>query len=242
MAKPDHIALTNGLKIQILYEDRSVLAIDKPAGWLLAPAAWDRTSRNLLRALQSSLAAGDYWARARNLKFLQFIHRLDADTTGVLLMAKQPGAVALYSRLFASHQVAKTYLAVVHGVPKQSEWDCRLKLGPNPSVTGRMIVDARTGKNAETGFRVLQRSAKTALVEAHPTTGRTHQIRVHLAATGFPVLNDPLYGPRLESKPEDAPPLALRATEVAYRDPFRHSQVRITAPTADFLRSYGFVI
>ena len=82
MAKPDYIELGRDLCIPILYEDRSVLAIDKPAGWMLAPNTWDRTGRNLQLALESSVREGEYWARSRNLKFLRFLHRLDADTSG----------------------------------------------------------------------------------------------------------------------------------------------------------------
>src|SRR5438477_2063753 len=100
MAKPDRIELPEGTVIPILYEDRAVLAIDKPAGWLLAPDSWDRTSRNLQLALMSSIRGGDYWARSRNLQFLRFAHRLDADTSGVLLLVKNSGAVQAYSRLF----------------------------------------------------------------------------------------------------------------------------------------------
>ena len=83
MASPKEIELPDGTVIPILYEDRAVFAIDKPGGWLLAPESWDRTSRNLHLALMSAIHAGDYWARSRQLKFLRFVHRLDADTSGV---------------------------------------------------------------------------------------------------------------------------------------------------------------
>ena len=81
MAKPDYIELGDGERISILYEDRSVMAIDKPPGWMLVPIMWQQTDRNLQAAIASSLAAGDFWARSRNLKFLKHIHRLDADTS-----------------------------------------------------------------------------------------------------------------------------------------------------------------
>ena len=97
MAKPKHIELPNGLVIPIVYEDRAVMAIDKPEGWLLAPDTWDHTGRNLQLAIESSMNARDFWAQSRNLKFLRYIHRLDADTTGLLLMAKSPGAMRAFS-------------------------------------------------------------------------------------------------------------------------------------------------
>jgi len=113
VAKPDCIELPTGEKLAILYEDRSVLAIDKPPGWMLVPFSWQKTSRNLQAALTSSIAAGDFWARSRGLRYLRFVHRLDADTTGVLLIAKSQGAVASYGTLFEGRQMEKRYLAVV---------------------------------------------------------------------------------------------------------------------------------
>src|ERR1700722_6211034 len=141
MAKPKIIELNDGeIVIPILYEDRSVLALDKPAGWMLAPDSWDQTGRNLQLALHSSINAGDFWARSRNLKYLRFIHRLDAETTGVTLFAKSPGALRAYSELFEKRRVEKHYLAVVHGVPKQSQWTCSLSLMPDPGMKGRMRI------------------------------------------------------------------------------------------------------
>ena len=101
VAKPKHIELSEGeIVIPILYEDRSVLALDKPSGWMLAPDSWDRTGRNLQLALHSSMNAGDFWAHSRNLKYLRFVHRLDAETTGITLFAKSAGALRAYSELF----------------------------------------------------------------------------------------------------------------------------------------------
>src|SRR5262252_8962645 len=111
MAKPNFIELPTGETIPILYEDRSVLAIDKPAGWMLVPFSWQKTSRNLQAALTSSIAARDFWARSRNLKFLRFVHRLDAETTGILLLAKSHGAVEAFGNLFESRKMEKSYLA-----------------------------------------------------------------------------------------------------------------------------------
>src|SRR5215472_7669980 len=140
MPKSDNIELPTGEKISILYEDRSVLAIDKSRGWMLVPASWQRTSRNLQMAITSSIAARDFWARSRNLRFLRFVHRLDAETTGILLFAKSPGAVDTFGDLFESRKMEKVYLAVAHGVPKQTQWTCRLKLGPDSKQRGKMRV------------------------------------------------------------------------------------------------------
>jgi 23S rRNA pseudouridine1911/1915/1917 synthase len=237
MPKPNQIELPTGEKIPILYEDRSVLAIDKPRGWMLVPFSWQHTGRNLQAALTSSIAARDFWARSRNLKYLRFVHRLDADTSGVLLLAKSPGAVDAFGSLFESRQMEKVYLAVVCGVPGPGEWTCRLKLAPDPCARETMKVDAQHGKEAETHFRVLQSEEKTALVEARPFTGRTHQIRVHLAESGHPVVGDPLYGPQ---PPQGKKNLGLRAVGLAYEDPFTRRRVEIQAPLEGFVREYGF--
>jgi 23S rRNA pseudouridine1911/1915/1917 synthase len=242
--KPNCIELPDGSSLPVLYEDRAVLAIDKPAFWMLIPYSWQRTDRNLQAALVSSIAANHFWARSRGIKFLRYIHRLDAETTGTLLFAKSRGALDSYGRLFESRRMKKTYLVVVQGVPRQSEWTSRLKLGPDRAHIGRMKVDGRHGKDAETHFRVLENQAATgserrSLLEAHPLTGRTHQIRVHCAQSGHPVVGDERYGVAAAKAPDEYP-LALRAVSLSYTDPFSHRPVRITAPAKQFLSAFGF--
>jgi len=219
--------------IPILYEDRAVLAIDKPPGWMLVPVSWQKTSRNLQAALLSSIAAGDFWARSRSLKFLRNVHRLDGDTSGVLLFAKSQGAVNSISDLFESRQMEKVYLTVTDKIPKETAWTCRLSLLPDPKRYGHIIVDS-TGKPAETSFKVLATAGGRALIEARPHTGRTHQIRVHLASGGTPVVGDELYGKANQRG------LALRAVGLGYSDPFIHRPVVITADVAQFLTAWGF--
>lgn len=229
-----------------------MLALDKPGGWMLAPDWWDRTGRNLQLALQSSLSAGDFWARSRNLKFLRFVHRLDAETTGITLFAKSQGALRAYSELFEAHRVDKRYLAVVHGIPRQSVWTCLFPLAPDPAMKGRMRVlrgggaevrrlrDGAEAKDAETHFQVLDTAKGMALIEARPVTGRTHQIRVHLAAAGHAVAGDPLYGADEAATSKGRQRLALRAFKLVYCDPFQKRPVRIEAPVGEFLREWGF--
>jgi RluA family pseudouridine synthase len=236
MPRPDVIELGDEVSIPILYEDRAVLAIDKPAGWMLVPYSWDRTGRNLQLAISSSILGGEFWARSRNLKFLKYVHRLDAETTGVLLFAKSQGALNTFSDLFESRKMNKRYLAVVRGVPKKNEWLCDAKLGPDPKEHGRHRVDP-AGKQAETFFKVLDRKEDLALVEARPFTGRTHQIRIHLAHAGLPVVGDTMYGAP-EDRARKTAPMGLRAVALEYLDPFRRRPIKIEAPTEAFIAQF----
>src|SRR5262245_7708195 len=239
MSKPDSIELPTGERIPILHEDRSVMAIDKPSGWMLVPFSWQKTNRNLQVALASSIAAGDFWARSRGLRFLRFVHRLDAGTTGILLLGKSMGAVKTYGALFETRKMEKVYLAVVSENSPRREWSCRSKIAPDPNERGRMKIDERNGKDAETLFRVLERREGLALIEARPYTGRTHQIRLHLAESGCPVVGDELYG---REKIGQGTELGLRAVRLSYQDPFTRRRVEIRAREEEFLREYGFEV
>ncbi|HEX3628493.1 MAG TPA: RluA family pseudouridine synthase [Verrucomicrobiae bacterium] len=238
MPKPDSIELPGCEPIPILYEDRSVIAVDKPRGWMLVPHTWQKTNRNLQAAITSSIAGRDFWVSSRNLKFLRHVHRLDADTTGILLFARSPGAVEAFSDLFEGRKIEKTYLAVVSNTQKgepRAEWTCQVKLAPDPRQPGKMNADPHNGKESETHFKVLEMGGKFTLLEAKPVTGRTHQIRVHLLESGLPIIGDELYGKR-----EGELPLGLRAIKLAYLDPFTRRRVEISAPADEFLNEFGF--
>lgn len=234
VAKPDRFELPDGTPVAILYEDRGVLAIDKPAGWMLGPDDAEHNERSLHRALVDAIEAGEWWTRSRNLKFLRFVHRLDAPTTGILLLSKSQGGMTAFSRVFAERVVKKCYLAVTDSIPRQTRWTCTEPLGPDPESHGKHMVDRRNGKEAETSFEVLGTREGRALVLARPITGRTHQIRLHMAYAGCPVSGDILYGRR------DFYGLALRAIRMEYPDPFLKRKTVIVAPVDDFCRRYGF--
>jgi 23S rRNA pseudouridine1911/1915/1917 synthase len=238
--RPNHILLGDDTEIPILYEDRSVIAIDKPPGWMLVPHSWQNTKRNLQAAIVSSIGAGEFWARSRNIKFLRYIHRLDSETSGVLLFGRSQGAMDTYGRLFESRQMEKFYLAVVHGKPKRNEWTASEPIGPDPMRIGRMRIDPREGKQAETHFRVMQTKGSRTLLECHPVTGRTHQIRLHALASDHAIVGDELYGPDSRLRAKHTPPMGLRSVFLGYIDPFTRKPIRIEAPADEFVRQFGF--
>jgi 23S rRNA-/tRNA-specific pseudouridylate synthase len=160
--------------------------------------------------------------------------------------------------------VQKIYLAVVHGLPRDPIWSCDLPLSPDARKEGQMTVNLQEGKPAQTHFHLVQSGSATALVAAQPVTGRTHQIRVHLAAAGYPIVGDALYsgclrrrdrpaetkeqaasnsegrGDPVQKTRQRVPALALRAVVLSYPDPFERRTVRIRAPYEDFVQAHGF--
>jgi 23S rRNA-/tRNA-specific pseudouridylate synthase len=138
--------------------------------------------------------------------------------------------------MFESRSMEKTYLAIVEGVPKEKEWTCDLPIGPDPLKFGKMMVDrGEEGKEAETHFRVLTANERFTLIEASPLTGRTHQIRLHLAESGSPIMCDEIYG-----RVEKGFRLGLRAVRLAYKDTFTRRPVSIIASAENFLKEFGF--
>lgn len=241
--------------MSILYEDRSILATDKPRGWILAPEGWGNSQRNLFEALLEGIRRREFWAASRNMKFIRFLHRLDGETSGVMLWAKHANAVSAYQRMFEERRMHKVYLAVVDGEVSWKEWHCELGIQPHPMIQGKFQVgqvekgDRRReslaeedegggAKAAETFFRRLRVEGGMSLVAAFPVTGRTHQIRVHLKEAGYPIRGDRMYG-RFTGKEEDSL-FGLRSVSIQYLDPFTRKPVRIRATTEKFLRRHGF--
>ena len=235
MAKPTNIELPGKIRIPIVFENRTLLIVDKPPGWVLGPDGPIGKRGNLQIAVESSIGAGAYWARSRSLKFLRFVHRLDADTTGLLMFSKSFGGLEPLSELFAERKVEKRYLAVVDGVPDECHWTCTLPLGPDQEHNGRHRVDKENGRESETRFEVLASIPGRTLIACEPLTGRSHQIRIHLAESGYPIVGDPLYG-----RGYWGDPLGLRSIFLGLRDPYLKTQVHVIAPVSEFLEQFGF--
>lgn len=161
-------------QIPIIYEDENVLVLNKPAGLL-------------------SMAKGEYCPEPTLEDYGLLVHRLDRDTSGVVILAKNPAVQKMLRKQFQDRKTHKTYLAVVEGQPKLDEAMIDLPIARNLKHPTTFLVD-QNGKPSQTYYRVLKTNEKYSLVELKPKTGRTHQLRVHLRHLGHPIVGDPVYG------------------------------------------------
>lgn len=172
-------------ELTVLYEDEHLLAVDKPAGMLIHPSRVKNTGTLANRVL-------GYYAKTGQESAFHPITRLDRDTFGVVLLAKNSHIHALLNTLQERGQLKKNYHALVYGsVATEGEIDAPIARNPLPSLLRH--IDP-SGKPARTLYRVLAQQPPVALLELHPVTGRTHQLRVHCAYMGWPILGDPQYG------------------------------------------------
>ena len=177
------------MPLEILYEDDDLLVVDKPAGLTVHPAP-GHPAHTLVNAI---LAHFPHLADMGDSLRPGVVHRLDKDTSGVMLVAKNSAAQADLARQFKSHSVTKAYLALVKGRLEPENGIIEADIGRDPRHRKRMAVVAE-GREARTEYRVVKYIGGYTLLEIMPETGRTHQIRVHLAAIGFPVVGDKVYG------------------------------------------------
>jgi 23S rRNA pseudouridine1911/1915/1917 synthase len=182
------------IPVSIVFEDEHLIVVDKPAGLVVHPAAGnpDGTLVNaLLHHCRGNLSGIGGVARPG------IVHRIDKDTSGLLVVAKSDAAHEGLARQFADHSIERAYLAVVNGHPKPREGTIRARIGRSDANRKKMAVlpDSSTrGKNATTHYKTLRLLEDCALVECRLETGRTHQVRVHLASIGHALLGDPVYG------------------------------------------------
>lgn len=201
----------------IIYEDSSILVINKPAHLPVLPDGWETDAPYLLKLLQTKYPD------------VLVVHRLDKVTSGVMVFALNGDAHRILNKQFELHSNKKIYHTICSGIPGWEQHTARHKLRVNVGHSHRTVVDNGKGKPCETHFRVLQRfsGAGCALLEATPATGRTHQIRVHAYALGYPLLGDALYS---------APPTALinrpalHAQSLSITHPAENLQMTFTAP------------
>jgi 23S rRNA pseudouridine1911/1915/1917 synthase len=181
-------------EIPVLFEDAHLLALDKPAGLLTSPDRHDPARPNLMKLLHAGIAAGKPWARERGLSYLMNAHRLDGETSGVILFAKTKPVLVALANFFSTEAPCKRYLALAHGTPQEDRFEIDAKLAPHPARPGLMRVDPKGGKRARTVVAVLERFSRDTLLQCEPLTGRPHQIRAHLCHAGLRLVGDELYG------------------------------------------------
>jgi RluA family pseudouridine synthase len=182
---------------RIVHEDDSLLVVDKAAGIAVLADRWDDSRERLDEILNEMFAAEVAVGKAERIPFphrVFVVHRIDRDTSGLVAFAKTAEAHRFFSTAFEARGVDKSYIAVIHGRPAWTETSCDLPLRPDGDREHRTVVDKALGKRSVTRFRVLGGVSNLSLVECRPETGRTHQIRVHLATLGYPIVCDPLYG------------------------------------------------
>lgn len=213
------------MDVRILYEDEALVVVNKPAP--LPIHSGGRFYRNTLQWLLF-----DVYSPQK----LRPAHRLDANTTGVQVFTRTRHFAGRVQDQFAQLQVEKVYLVRVAGHPDADEFTCKAPISNEPGKLGSRSVDPIAGLAAHTDFRVLRRlSDGTALLEARPRTGRTNQIRIHLAYLGLPVCGDPAYLSggevgEVQTLSVDAPPLCLHAFEITFKHPVSHQPVTFRAP------------
>jgi tRNA pseudouridine32 synthase/23S rRNA pseudouridine746 synthase len=203
---PKFIAILSGVEsLSIVHRDDRLLVLEKPAGLLSVPGRGPALQDCLARRVQAVFPTA------------VVVHRLDRDTSGLLLMALDPEAQRQLSWQFERREVRKAYVAVVDGVPRDEAGLIDLPIARDPLRPPRYRIDADAGRASRTRWRMLASGVDWARLEVEPLTGRSHQIRLHLATLGHPVLGDPLYAP--EAAVGRAPRLLLHATALAVAHP-----------------------
>jgi 23S rRNA pseudouridine1911/1915/1917 synthase len=214
----------------VLYEDADVIAINKPAGMVVHTGA-GRHSGTLVNAVLHRF--GKLSGVGGELR-PGIVHRLDRFTSGVILIARNDTAHRHLAEQFASRQVEKIYVALVHGALKSDAGRITAPITRDPVTRVRMTARLARGRQASTSYQVLKRFKEYTLLEVKIGTGRTHQIRVHLASIGHPVVGDKLYG----APASELGRYFLHARQIAFTGPVTGERITIAAPLPPDLVAY----
>jgi 23S rRNA pseudouridine1911/1915/1917 synthase len=222
----DGVAAAEDIALDIIYEDADMLIVNKPPGMTVHPSP-GHTSKTLVNAI---LAHCHDLSGIGGVLRPGIVHRLDRDTSGVIVVAKNDAAHNALAKQLKERSVEKTYVALVEGTPKPAEGVIDAPIARDPRNRQRMAIVDR-GRASTTVYKVIDRFTGMSLVEARPKTGRTHQIRVHLAAIGHPIIGDRVYG--------KASPLVgrqfLHAQRIVFAHPRTGERVEFDAPLPEDL-------
>lgn len=219
------------IAVDVIYVDENVIVVNKPAGMVVHPGAGN-TQDTLVNAI---LCLWPEVAQVGEAERPGIVHRLDKETSGVLILARNETAYNWLVRQFKSRKTQKTYLALVDGEPPTPTGRVEAAIGRDEKIRQRMaVVYGDKGKNAISEYHTLEKFADHTLLEVHPLTGRTHQIRVHLAFLGCPVTGDKIYGRRKQSI--QMPRFFLHAYKLSIKLPGDEEPTEFTAPLADDLK------
>ncbi len=219
--------------VEVLTEDDSIMALNKPAGLLIAADRLDKTRENLMSLIHAGIHLQRPWAKARKLSYLAHVHRLDQGTSGIALFAKTKPALTNLARQFRQSKPHQSYLALIQGTLPEPEMAISLPLAPSLAFPGITVVDHHRGRTAVTQVTQIETFRGYSLIKAETSTEILHQIRVHLREVGCPLVADHEYGtgfPLLLSelkkhyrmKPEGEHPLMARPALHAERLELRH--------------------
>lgn len=224
--EPEDIAL------DILYEDADVLVVNKPKGMVVHPAA-GHYSGTLVNAVMFHCRG--QLSGINGVMRPGIVHRIDKDTTGSIIVCKNDFAHQSIAQQLKDHTIVRRYRAIVHGVIKEEEGCVNAPIGRDVQDRKKMAVNHKNGKEAVTHYRVLERFSSYTYIECRLETGRTHQIRVHMASIGHPLLGDPVYGPKkcpltgLEGQ-------TLHAMILGFLHPVTGEYIETEAPLPDYFR------
>lgn len=217
--------LPEDIPLDILYEDADVIVVNKPQGMVVHPAP-GHTSGTLVNALM--FHCGDDLSGINGEKRPGIVHRIDKDTSGVLMIAKNDMAHQSLAAQLAEHSITRKYNAVVYNGFNEDEGTVNKPIGRNPQDRKKMAVTEKHSRHAVTHYRVIERMEKFTLIEAQLETGRTHQIRVHMTYIGHPLLGDPVYGPK--KQPVSLEGQALHARVLGFIHPRTGEYMEFEAP------------
>jgi 23S rRNA pseudouridine1911/1915/1917 synthase len=229
------------IPLDIVFEDECMVVVDKPAGMVVHPAPGHSTG-TLVHAL---LHHCKDLSGIGGVERPGIVHRLDKDTSGLVLVAKSEMAHRSLASQFKEREIKKVYLALVRGKVAQDKGVIDLAIGRHKIHRKKMAVQREGGRSATTGFEVIARYPHFSYLRLFPKTGRTHQIRVHVAEMGHPILSDTTYGGKLDAKHMKMPRQALHAHKLEIRHPISGELKIFVSPLPDdldhYLKSHPFI-